>query len=226
MRKVNIIPLLPIVISFIIAESILIFCNIKENIGMETGGWIAVVVALIGVAGGIWMQVVQFKKDAQRIDGVKNISCEVKNDTADMRPKVSNIEGVTNNIEKRIGENILPKIDKLDGIDEVLKEIEFKKRIAENILPSLGNPEYIVTGVQQVYNENARLNIENGNLNRKVYELKAENEFLKRENDRLNNKLDKQDLSNMDRSIDETVSQEMLKGKDILQDNDEPDRSR
>ena len=226
MKKISIIPLIPVVISFIIAEGILIYGDVKENSYMDVGGCIAVVVALIGVAGGIWMQIVQFKKDAQRIDSVRTVSCEVKNDTTDMRPKVTRIENVTDNIDKRIGEKILPKIDKLDGIDEVLKEIEFKKRIANEVLPSLGNPEYIVTGIQQVYKENARLNEENKNLNRNVYNLKAENEFLKLENARLNDKLNNQQTSNMDKSIDEAVSEEMLNTQDISQENDEPSMSR
>ena len=41
-----------------------------EEKNMDIAGVVSIIVALIGVAGGIWAQVYQFKKDAQRIDSV------------------------------------------------------------------------------------------------------------------------------------------------------------
>ena len=56
---------------------------------MGAAEWVAIAIAILGVAGGIWGQFYQFKKDGQRIDGVNETSKSVKEDTAVMRPSVN-----------------------------------------------------------------------------------------------------------------------------------------
>ena len=53
---------------------------------MEWSGWIAIVVAFLGIAGGIWTQIIQFKKDARQIDNLKSDVGNVKVDTGTMLP--------------------------------------------------------------------------------------------------------------------------------------------
>lgn len=54
-----------------IAEIVLI---LGENATMGIAEWVAIGIALLGVAGGIWGQIIQFKKDAQRIENVNQIA--------------------------------------------------------------------------------------------------------------------------------------------------------
>ena len=60
----------------------------------------------------------------------------------------------------------------------------------------------------------------------KMEELKQENKELKVEISRLNKILNNQLTPDMDKSIDEAVSEEMLNTQDISQENDEPSMSR
>lgn len=54
-----------------IAEIVLI---LGENATMGIAAWVAIGIALLGVAGGIWGQIIQLKKDAQRIENVNQIA--------------------------------------------------------------------------------------------------------------------------------------------------------
>lgn len=54
-----------------IAEIVLIR---GENATMGIAAWVAIGIALLGVAGGIWGQIIQLKKDAQRIENVNQIA--------------------------------------------------------------------------------------------------------------------------------------------------------
>lgn len=79
----------------IIAEIILLGGNVEVGIGE----WTAVIVAIIGVAGGIWAQIIQFKKDAQRIDSVNSTASSVKEDTTEIRPLVAKMDTKTDKIK-------------------------------------------------------------------------------------------------------------------------------
>ena len=97
---------------------------------MDVAGWIAIAVALIGVAGGIWAQVYQFKKDAQRIENVNQATNGVKEDTVVMKPKVERIEKISDEMKADYLRNLYPTVGEMNKtmiIFSVLCERYIKK---------------------------------------------------------------------------------------------------
>lgn len=164
---------------------------------MTVAEWIAIAVALLGVAGGIWAQVYQFRKDAQRIDSVNQVANTIKHDTTKMEPAVERIEGTTNKMEEQMLGTILPQLsnfkDKLGrlegGINVVVKKVEVEKEIQNRVSATIENPDYIKGAVDSIYNENARLNIEIRNVTEQNKILNFENIKLKQENQKLRERL-------------------------------------
>lgn len=157
-------------------------------------GYIAIVVALIGVAGGIWMQIIQFKKDAQRIEEVNKTANLVHCDTAEIKPKVDNIETNTNVIRDDITRIILPKVDGIQAIgnsvNELLEEKRINDAIKQRVSTVVDNPGYIISAIDSIYEKNAFLQEENSNLKNDIKIQAMENITLRKENENLKQELE------------------------------------
>lgn len=197
-------PFIIIEIGLICAELILL---LGGETNMDKAGWISITVALIAVASGVWTQFVQFMKDKQRIESVKQTAGEVKADTSEMKPKINTIEELSKQISDDIVRSILPKMESVgkigQDVDSLLQGYNLEKEIKSRISPSL-NPEYLIGSIQVLYEENAASNTlvrelteekyilqnENNKLKQEVIQLKEQNERLKKENSELNQQMD------------------------------------
>lgn len=171
-----------IVIGFICAELILLSGGEQD---MDTAGWISITVALIAVASGIWMQIVQFKKDGQRIDSVNKTTAQVKADTSEMKPKVSNIEELSKQISNDIVRTILPQMNHVGKIEEsvgkLLEGYLVEKEIKSRVSSSLNNPDYLLGSIQSLFEINAGYNQQIQKLTNDNLLLQNENEGLRKE---------------------------------------------
>lgn len=176
---------------------IIIVCTVIAEIMLLLGGndcmgvaqWIALAVALIGIAGGIWTQIIQFHKDAQRIDGVNKTTLTVKNDTSRMLPVVTD----TGIKVADMRESFLKRENQIDsaisGIGELIEEKHYNDKMKSQISTEVSSPEYMISIISAVYEKNAAL--ENSvrelkirdrqNIN-KILVLQEENRSLKEEN--------------------------------------------
>ena len=148
---------------------------------MGIAEWVAIGVALLGVAGGIWMQVVQFKKDAQRIESVNKTSGEVKNDTTEMKPILiqtsENVKEMSHGFLER-----KTKIDETMGrIEKLAAAKEVDDAIRQRVSSSIDNPQYIQNAVKLVYEKNAELEREKSELINEKMQLEAELTMLQNE---------------------------------------------
>lgn len=184
-----------IAISTIIAE---MFIWRENNMSKNT---IAIVVALIGVIGSIWSQIIQFRKDAQRIDDVNKTSASVKQDTIKMEPSVTRIENNTDAMKERMLEDILPQLKAFEGkmnrfeggLDILVKNAEFEEKIRGKVTNTATDPTFIKGAVDVIYEENARLNNQVVTLTNQNILLKSENRRLENENEMLRNMVKEQD---------------------------------
>lgn len=183
-----------------IAAFIVLDWDLEENI--MSGDTLAVVIALIGVAGGIWTQVVQFKKDSQRIEGVNSTVGNVKNDTLEMKPKVENIDKNCNVIRDDITRKVLPQMniisDLQSGVAELTEAKHLDEKIKNRVSTSVDNPAYIQNAINLVYEKNAGLEIEKAELindklqlQGKLMALEKENNMLHSKNKELTNEINK-----------------------------------
>lgn len=202
-----------ILICVLSAIGLIIFSN-GGNF-METAGWIAIVVALVGVAGGIWAQVVQFMKDRQRIEDVNKTSAGVKQDTGIIMPLTENIDANVKEIKsdlqkgdlKNLWENFVQRKDNIDktisSIDELISAKRNDEMLRQRLSSTISDPAYIQNAVRLVYEKNAALEIavaefnsENIQLNAQVQALESENTTLKQSNQELTNELNEIKLKN------------------------------
>lgn len=200
MRKYNI-SFIIVAISMLLAETVLI-----GGSGMGVGEWIAIIVALIGIAGGIWTQVVQFKKDAQRIDGVNQTANSVKEDTIKIEPAVARIEKNTDKMKDRMLEEIIPGIkiiNKIEGgMETLIKNVEFEEKLRNDVTNAVTDPGIIKSAIDVIYEENAKLNKKIAALNSRNAILENENNRLKRENSFLKNMVQESSM-NFEEELDD-----------------------
>lgn len=179
-----------IIISQIVAWIILFM---EEDV--MNGNVLAIVIALIGVAGGIWTQVVQFKKDSQRIDRVNSTVGNVKNDTSEMKPKVENTDRNCNIIRDDITRMVLPQMNTISdlqsGLAELIEAKHLDDKIKSRVSASIDNPFYIINSVNLVYERNARLEIEKAELINEKFQLQAQIQNLQNEKDILRSENEK-----------------------------------
>lgn len=167
-----------------VALGLIIYTNGGKN--METAEWVAIGVALLGVAGGIWGQLIQFRKDAQRIESVNSTACDVKKDTAVIKPQVI----LTEKNVKEIRDGFLKRETRIDtalgSIEKMMEEQIVNERIKQKVSSVIDNPTYIMNAVNLVYERNAgletelaRLQTENLQLKAKITQLKASADIKK-----------------------------------------------
>lgn len=152
---------------------------------MDTAGWISITVVLIAVAIGMWLPIIQLKKDGQRIDGVNKTTAQVKADTSEMKPKVSNIEELSKQISNDIVRTILPQMIHVGKIEEsvgkLLEGYLVEKEIKSRVSSSLNNPDYLLGGIQSLFEINAGYNQQIQKLTNDNLLLQNENEGLRKE---------------------------------------------
>lgn len=176
-----------------IAEIVLI---LGENATMGIAAWVAIGIALLGVAGGIWGQIIQFKKDAQRIENVNQTTSTVKSDTSKMTPIV--VDTGKKVVEMR--DHLLVRESQIDstmeGVKELVDEKHYQDKQKRDISIELSSPDYLVAAVTAVYEKNASLEKmvreykvkDRQNINQ-IAILTAENQRLQEENQVLNEQL-------------------------------------
>lgn len=158
MNRLTYIPLIPIIGSIISLILIMLYGEKGEITQMDSAEIIALIVAVIGVASALWVQILQFRKDAQRIDYVGEKTSEVKEDTSDIKPRIHNIERTSIKVNEKITETVVPSMKKLDGIDALVAHMHKEEGRNEKVSHSLESPEYVLQAVRAVYDKNAELN--------------------------------------------------------------------
>lgn len=119
---------------------------------MDVASVVAIVVALLSVAGAIAVQIYQFKKDSNTIGSVKA-------DTNGMVPVIHNIEKNTEKARDEIVEKLVPNLTASEnmaaGVQELLDEQRYQKRVKSEA--TVHEEDILIAGVKRVYEENARL---------------------------------------------------------------------
>lgn len=129
---------------------------------MDLGGWIAVVVALIGVIGTLIVEFLQLKRDGKTIDGINATANNTDKTTSMMQQAIQGIENTTSKTHEKIISSVSENIDSIrarnDKIDFIVKEFEYHKRIKNEFSEGASGRDIILAGITAVYEENARLN--------------------------------------------------------------------
>lgn len=183
----------PAIIGMILAYIILIMDGTKGELDyMDWGKVIAIIVALIGVAGTIYVSNRQLKRDGETItkiyDKAENI--KPKMDIVDERTKETN-----DYLIKQFAvthRDMLKDIETAKNNVEVISdEVKRQKAIREQYDKYI-NKDYLKSGIDKVYEENAtltshikELSIKNEELQYKTEILRSRNKNLEQENERL-----------------------------------------
>lgn len=181
--------LIPIIIGGVASVAIALLGSGKESNFMTWGEVIAIVVALISVAGGIWTQLVQFKRDGKTIGSIKA-------DTSEMQPKVDIINKNIDKIKDDVMEKMVPTMDRLNrssenssmGLRELVEDLHYKQRLKAETSVSVDR-DYLMADIDKLYTENARLVGQTKNLSVEIKRLTAERNQLKKENQYLQQQL-------------------------------------
>ena len=183
MKSKNILPIPQIIIimGMVIAEAYLAYSyvaekNIKGALIMDTqgSGAIAIFVALIGVAGGIWAQFVQFKRDSGKVG-------EVKSDTSEMKPDVKNINENVKKVRDEVVEKIVPNLGKLEGITTLVDAYKVEQAIKERQSPNLTDQDVLIGSIKLIYDENSKLMDNYRRALQKIKQLEVEKITLEKE---------------------------------------------
>lgn len=146
---------------------------------MDTVGIVAITTALIGVAGGIWSQVIAFKKDAQRIDRVNETTSNVKSDTAEMKPRVYRTDENVNYMRDCFIKYEHQIQSGINGIQELVESKHIEDEIQNKMSSAAESPQYLKAAIDVIYNCNVSLTEENRMLREEKNILSAENKSLK-----------------------------------------------
>ncbi len=172
-------PISSVLIMVGVLDSLIYIYVSSEGTAMSTEGIIAIVIALIGVAGGIWVQIVQFKKDSGKIS-------DIKSDTQEMKPTINNIDDNVKTMQKDVMRNLTPKIDRIAGIESDTKvlvdELNYQKRLKSELSSKALNKDYFIGEINELYEENARLSMQLKEQIHSNQKLIMENSLLQSEN--------------------------------------------
>lgn len=172
---------------------------------MEWSGWIAIVVALLGIAGGIWTQIIQFKKDARQIDNLKSDVGNVKVDTGTMLPTLQYTDENVKKIRDHVVEKIYPAVSAVQNSSEkssaqlqrLIDELNYQERCRENASNAVENRDYFIAGIDNLYAENMALNQQVKELmhersmdRQELHKLQIENTKLRDEKLQLEKKIE------------------------------------
>lgn len=190
-------PLLICAVSTSIALFIL-FINmiLGDEYSMENGviitAAVAIVVALIGVASGVWIQIIQFKKDSNTIGSVKA-------DTSEIKPKTTEIREDVKEIRSDVIRTVVPGMKTVEqsvqSINSLMDELKYQKRIKEEVSSNIGSKDYLLNGIETVYEVNAGLMNQVKELQKENYLCKQQIVTLTKENEILREKTRQQQKS-------------------------------
>ena len=148
---------------------VLSFLILWRNRTMGETGWIPILVAVTGVLGALIVAILQLKRDGKTIDSISG-------HTADMKPRVENIQTEAIDIRKKVSEKILPQLNDISKQDAELKglvegdissslkvltnEVEYQRRLKQELSPQLESRDRMVARIDLIFQENARLELE------------------------------------------------------------------
>lgn len=167
------IPQIQIIIGVSIALIYLGYCEnyYKGEDEMNIASVVAIVIALLSCAGGIWAQFLQFKKDAATIK-------DVKLDTTAIRPTVNNVDENVKKIRDEVVEKIVPDMSKLKGVDLLVDDYKYRERIRQEKSVNMCSKDILQGSIDLIFAENARLNQELTKEREKNQELRFLNQDL------------------------------------------------
>lgn len=184
---------LPAIIGMILAYIILIMDGTKGELDyMDWGKVIAIIVALIGVAGTIYVSNRQLKRDGETI-------AKIYDKAENIKPKMDNVDERTKETNDYLikqfavtHRDMLKDIETAKNNVEVISdEVKRQKAIREQYDKYI-NKDYLKSGIDKVYEENAtltsrikELSIKNEELQYKTEILRSRNKNLEQENERL-----------------------------------------
>lgn len=158
------------------------YCILLGGNYMNTTEWVTIVGSLIGVAGALVINYFQLRRDGKTIDGISS-------NTSEIHPTVKNINNNTEKTNKAIFESITPLLSKIEErnskIDSIAAEVEYQKRLKSDFSTSASGKEVLIAGIQTVFEENARLNLQHKSDEEKIKALTSENRSLTRQVKRL-----------------------------------------
>lgn len=110
----------------------------------------------------------------------------MKADTSEMKPQVSNIDDNVKKVRDEVVERIVPGIsnatksgDKLlSDVGKLVTELEFQKRLKSELSGTLTTPDYLLEGINSIYEDNASLNQTIKDKDRRITELSRVNREL------------------------------------------------
>lgn len=177
----------PAIIGMILAYIILIMDGTKGELDyMDWGKVIAIIVALIGVAGTIYVSNRQLKRDGETITKIRDKTEHIIYDNAEnIKPKIDNIDERTKETNDYLikqfavtHRDMLKDIETAKNNVEVISdEVKRQKAIREQYDKYI-NKDYLKSGIDKVYEENAILNSHIKELSIKNEELQHETEIL------------------------------------------------
>ena len=170
-----------------------VFLLLYEQGGNNMGAaeWVAIAIAILGVAGGIWGQFFQFKKDAQRIDGVNETSKSVKEDTTVMRPSVNRTDKNVQELKEKYISKEYQINSTIEGVAELLEAKRIDDAVKQKISQAVESPLYIESAVKSIYEKNASLQTMVNELTDANIVLEHENNVLRKQNQDLQNEVQK-----------------------------------
>lgn len=152
--------------------------GIKEvDKGMSTGELIALIApvsaALLTGALALWAQVVQFKKDRQRIEGVNETAKTVLANTTDIKPRVMTIEEQSKELYRMALSEFQPSLKQLNKLERIVSHVDRQEALQQQASVTLRGVNELISEIRALYERNATLENENRQLAREVTELKS-----------------------------------------------------
>jgi len=160
---------------------------------MDIAQWITLAVALIGVAGGIWMEFRQLKRDSKSIDSIK---ADTDSLVKDVKPAVAD----TQEHAKKITSDVIPKIDSLTEMKTIITELGKETAIQKEIRNKAGKEldlSKIIGQITASFEKTSTLTDQVTHLNQKVIMLEQEKQRLNTQIFDLTNQLQETQLQNV-----------------------------
>lgn len=139
--------------------------GVNDNL-MDIPSIVAICISVLSLAGGVWAQFVQFKKDSSRIS-------DVKSDTSEIKPKTMNIDENVKKIKDEVIETLKPATKEIvsssNGIKVLVDELQFQKRLKSEISTNMASKDRLMSNIENLYVQNANLLIDNKRLQSELY---------------------------------------------------------
>lgn len=147
---------------------------------------VAIGVAILGLIGSVIIAIIQSKKQG-------DVTLDVKVDTSDMKPTVTNIREDTSKIRGEVVEKLVPNLQTISTmaskVDSIHSEVEYQKRLKSELSTGLSNKDYLVNGIEKLYERNGQLEKENRELRILLTDAQGQVERLRAENAELQSQI-------------------------------------